>query len=162
MRIRVAVVVIALLPAACGGGGGSGSGGSTAPGGEEEMDSLAPRAEDELAPGPRKHTTCSEAINRVEDLAGDLDRGLTAGPIAGFESLTSRVAWLEACPRFSPWVRRCLYLSTSRAELTSCEPGNEPWSREHDIAGPSAEDRAAFEDCVDRARDRRELARCQY
>ncbi len=109
-----------------------------------------------------EHTTCAATLDRVEQLAGDLDRGLTAGPISGFERLSSRRLWREACAHFSPWVRRCMILSTVRQELSSCEPANEPWSRRYDMTGPSPEEEAAFVACVEQSNDRRALARCQY
>jgi hypothetical protein len=107
-------------------------------------------------------TTCAATLDRVEQLAGDMDRGFAAGPISGFERLDSRRLWREACAHFSPWVRRCMVLSNVRQELSSCEPANEPWARRYDMTGPSPEEKAAFLACVEGSNDRRALARCQY
>lgn len=107
-------------------------------------------------------TTCTEAIDHIEALAGDLDRGLTAGPIAGFEGLTSRRRWREACAHFSPWVRRCLFLSTVRQELSSCTPAAEPWSRRHDPGEVPEEEREEFLACVNGSASRMALSRCGY
>lgn len=109
-----------------------------------------------------EHTTCGATLDRVEALAGDMDRGFLAGPISGFEALTSRRLWREACAHFSPWVRRCMVLSTVRQELSSCAPSEEPGSRRYDMTGPPPEEEAAFVACVEGSNSRRELARCQY
>jgi len=110
----------------------------------------------------RATTTCAETLDHIEALAGDLDRGLTAGPIAGFEGLSSRREWREACAHFSPWVRRCLFLSTVRQELSSCEPGSEPWSRRHEFGDVPPDEKEQFLSCVNASVDRRELSRCDY
>jgi len=128
--------------------------GSSSPPAREPVGSLAPRADDEMDPDAR-HTACGDAIAQVERLAGDL-------AVDGFAGLTSRVQWQEACPRFSPWVRRCLVLSTTRDELSSCAPENEPWSRRHEFGQVPPDEKAQFLDCVDRAANRPELARCGY
>ena len=107
-------------------------------------------------------TTCTEAIDHVEALAGDLDRGLTAGPIAGFEVLTSRRRWREACAHFSPWVRRCLLVSTVRQELSSCTPASEPWSRRHDPGQVPEDEQEDFLACVNASGNRMALSRCGY
>jgi hypothetical protein len=134
---RVAAIAAGILAAACAGGSGT----------------SRQRA---------RHTTCGEAIDRVEQLAGDLDRGTLAGPISGFEGLNSRRRWREACAHFSPWVRRCIVLSTVRQEISSCTPGNEPWSRRHEFGHVPPEEKRAFESCVEAANDRRALLRCGY
>ena len=116
-------------------------------------------------PAHRAHpstTTCTEAIDHVEALAGDLDRGLTAGPIAGFEGLTSRRRWREACAHFSPWVRRCLLVSTVRQELSSCTPASEPWSRRHDPGQVPEDEQEDFLTCVNASANRMTLSRCGY
>jgi hypothetical protein len=137
---RARLFLVALAPlAGCAGGSGSGS----------------HRAH-------REHTTCGATLDRVEQLAGDLDLGFEAGPISGFEGLTSRRLWREACAHFSPWVRRCMVLSTVRQELSSCEPSNEPGSRRYDMTGPPPEEEADFVACVEGSHDRRALARCEY
>ena len=120
--------------------------------------------------GPARHadnahpntTTCTEAIDHIEALAGDLDRGLTAGPIAGFEGLTSRRRWREACAHFSPWVRRCLLVSTVRQELSSCTPASEPWSRRHDPGRVPEDEEEEFLACVNASSNRLALSRCGY
>ena len=139
---RVAALAALLVAAACAGGGSrSSESGRRSPG----------------------STTCGEAIDRVEHLAGDLARGTLAGPISGFEGLGSRRRWREACAsHFTPWVRRCLVLSNVRQELSSCTPGNEPWSRRHEFGHVPPEEKRAFEDCVNTANDRRALMRCGY
>lgn len=85
-----------------------------------------------------------------------------AGPISGFEGLNSRRRWREACAHFSPWVRRCIVLSNVRQEVSSCAPGNEPWSRRHELGHVPPEERREFERCVGAANSRRELMRCDY
>jgi hypothetical protein len=107
-------------------------------------------------------TTCTEAIDHIEALAGDLDRGLTAGPIAGFEGLSNRRRWREACAHFSPWVRRCLLVSTVRQELSSCTPASEPWSRRHDPGRVPEEEEEEFLACVNASGNRMALSRCGY
>lgn len=120
----------------------------------------SPRTEEERRAA--RTTTCTEALDHIEALAGDLDRGLTAGPIAGFEGLTSRRRWREACAHFSPWVRRCLLVSTVRQELSSCTPASEPWSRRHDPGQVPEEEEDAFLACVNTSGNRMALSRCGY
>lgn len=153
-RTTLSKCVVALAILGCGGGAAQKPAEPVAP--------LTPRADDELAPGSRS-TTCSAALARVEELAGgDLSRALASGPIAGWEGLRTRERWFEACGRFTPWVRRCLVLSTVRDELATCEPGSEPWSRKYDIAGPPPDVQRGFDDCVNRATDRAALTQCDY
>jgi hypothetical protein len=137
--LRVAALAALLVAGACGGGRSSES--------------------RRRSPGT---TTCNQVLNRVEELAGDLDNGMTAGPISGFEALTSRRRWREACPHFSPWVRRCMVLSAVRQELSSCTPSNEPWTRRNESGQVPPEERREFEACVNTANDRRALMRCGY
>ena len=110
----------------------------------------------------RGTTTCTEAIDHIEALAGDIDRGLTAGPIAGFEGLTSRRRWREACAHFSPWVRRCLLVSTVRQELSSCTPASEPWSQRHDPGQVPEDEKEDFRSCVNASDNLMALSRCGY
>ena len=112
---------------------------------------------------PSGTVTCGEALDRIEQLTGnDLDYGSMAGPISGFEGLNSRRRWREACAHFSPWVKRCIVLSNVRQEVSSCAPGNEPWSRRHEFGHVPPEEKREFESCVSAANSRRELMGCGY
>src|SRR5689334_3817828 len=88
-------------------------------------------------------STCP--VDHIETLGGG---DLAAHPIDGFATLTTRERWLDACPRLSPWSRRCLELSTTREQLPDCSPDHEPWSRSHDFSGPPDADRKRFLACV--------------
>jgi hypothetical protein len=151
---RVAVAVVLAAVAACGGGS------SEPP--DRPVGSLAPRADDELEPRSRT-TTCAAALARVEELVGgDLGRALAVAPISGFDRLATREAWQGGCPRFSPWVRRCLVLSTAREQLATCSPENEPWSRRHEFGGVPPDEAARFLACIDGAQDRAAFDLCGY
>ena len=116
------------------------------------------------APAPREPfgadpepgaTPCSTMIAHL-DAEGFTDGGsVTIG-----DDTVTRDSLALRCSRYSPWVIRCLSVTLTTADLSRCGPGNEPTNGTY--AGPTADEKAAFEECVAAATTMGQLDGCSY
>lgn len=130
----------ALLLIACGGGRAA----TPAPAGGGDPEA-----------GEDRSTPCGAMIAHLDAEAFTAGGSVTIG-----EETMTRDSLALRCAQYSPWMIACVSLSLTTAELSTCAPGNEPTSGTY--AGPSAEEKAAFEACVAAATSRGQLDACGY
>jgi len=114
-----------------------------------------PYGADPPPPGDDRSTPCGAMIAHL-----DAEAFTDGGTVTIGDETVTRDSLALRCSRYSPWVIRCLTLALTTTQLTTCGPGDEPTTGTY--AGPSADEKAAFEACVAHAISWDQLDACRY